>query len=369
MAAASLLLAGACIGSEHPTEAAGGADGATEAATDAGSPFALSDAQGYVAQPTAQTLFAVWGADPGDVFAVGSNSVIWAYYQGVWTRSQLPVTGRDLYAVWGSAVDDVYAVGIDNGTNGGVIEHFDGHSWTDDFDAPVPLYGVWGSGTGIKETVLAVGAQGMIYGKHPGLDAGTGGNGWTMVLNVPANPRVDAGDAQSQEPILWGIAGSSVFDFAVPADLDRAFHVTQASNIVSLDPIQDRTVSFRSVFGVPTNPESYFFGTNYFGVIWLNTERPADASPIADNLWQIYEDPSNPANRDLYIYGIWGTGNQFLFTGDQGRIYLLDTSKQAMTRLASPTKYTLYGAWGSSASDVYLVGDEEVILHGALPAP
>ena len=335
----------------------GGADeGGVEASTDAGddggpSPFTVVNAV-----PTGEALTSVWGADKDDVFAVGTNGVMYEYYQGSWQRLQ-NVMGRDYEGVWGRSASDVYAVGVDNGTGGGIITHFDGTSWTDQQQTPVPLYGVWGQG----DTILAVGSQGMIYGQHTEVP------GWTMVLGdagLPANPNVPP---SPDEPILWGVAGSSISDIALPADQDRIFHITDAENINYLDPTVDRTVSFRSVFGVPTDPESYFFGSNYFGVVWLTTQGPPDAALVDDDLYQIFQDRSPAGADQLFIYGIWGTTTQFLFTGDLGRIYSYQAGPDVFARVSSPTDSTLYGVWGSSASDVWIVGQREVILHGSLP--
>ncbi|HEY3817554.1 MAG TPA: hypothetical protein VGL81_10300 [Polyangiaceae bacterium] len=331
----------------------GGSDGASPVESSAGdgsSPFTV--VQGL---PAGEALTAVWGADPADVFAVGTNDVHYEYYQGSWQRSQA-VLGRDLESVWGTSASDVYAVGLDVTTNTGVIEHFDGSAWTDDALVPTALYGVWGTGGAI----LAVGANGMIYGKHTGIP------GWTMVLGdagLPANPDVPAAPG---EPILWGIAGTSISAFAMPADLDRIFQVVDESGFVNLDPAVDRTISFRSVFSVPGATGSYFFGTNYFGVTWLTASGPTDAATLGGDMSLIFQDRASPGAQQLFIYGIWGTSDQFLFTGDQGRIYSYAAGSDDFGPVASPTDATLYGVWGSSASDVWIVGDREVILHGSL---
>jgi hypothetical protein len=329
----------------------GGVTTAEAALADAGSPFAI--VQGL---PAGEALTAVWGADPSDVFAVGTNDVHYVYYQGSWMRSQA-VIGRDLEAVWGTSASDVYAVGIDDATGEGVVEHFDGSAWTDEAMVPTGLYGVWGTG----DAILAVGEDGMIYGKHTGID------GWSMVLGdagLPANPNVPPAPG---EPILWGIAGTSIDAFAMPADLDRIFQVVNADGFVNLDPTPDRTISFRSVFSVPGATGSYFFGTNYFGVTWLTASAPPDAAILGGNMSLIFQDRSSHANRQLFIYGIWGTSDRFLFTGDQGRIYRYAAGPDEFGPVESPTDAILYGVWGSSASDVWIVGDREVILHGTLP--
>jgi hypothetical protein len=357
---ALLVLVQACIGPEAATEAPSEAGAEAEASGDdspgdAGSPFTI-----VIGPPSGETLTAVWGADHENIFAVGNNGVIYSYFQGQWKRTQ-EFRGWDLEALWGRSINDVYAVGLDTGTGGGVVLHFDGSAWSNEFKTPVPLYGVWGDANG--DSVIAVGAQGMIYGLHPNVSP------WTMVQGLPANPKAPYDPSiQSQEPLLWSIAGTSIDDFAMPADVDRVFHMTTGFNVVTLDPTVDRSIAFRSVFCIPTNPPTYLFGTNYFGLVWLSTDPLGDSSLIGGSLWQIFSDHS-PGTDNLYIYGIWGAGTRYLFTGDQGRIYSLDTGPQTVTQVRSPTTSTLYGAWGSSSSDVWIVGQQEVILHGALPGP
>jgi hypothetical protein len=244
--------------------------------------------------------------------------------------------------------------------NTGFIEHYDGTKWTLQELTPTALYGVWGT----TDAVLAVGSQGMIYGQHPSEP------GWTMVLGdagLPANPNVAS---SPDEPILWGIAGSSLEDFAMPADLDRIFHAENAlstGDFVNLDPTVDRTISFRSVFAVPGSSGSYFFGSNYLGVVWLTPDGPPNVPLLDDGLYSIFEDHSQAGNEQLFVYGIWGAANHYVFTGDQGRIYTYAAGLDQFSTVVSPTDATLYGAWGSSASDVWIVGDRESILHGALP--
>jgi len=76
------------------------------------------------ALPTAETIDAVWGAGPDDVFAVGRNGTI-LHHDGLrWTVQSSPTT-VDLHAVWGTAPDDVYASG-----DAFTLLHYDGASWS-----------------------------------------------------------------------------------------------------------------------------------------------------------------------------------------------------------------------------------------------
>ena len=66
------------------------------------------------------------------------------------------------------------------------------------------------------------------------------------------------------------------------------------------------------------------------------------------------------------MQGIWGLDTHVLFVGDGGRISHLDLGTNVMSSLPSPTQTRLFAAWGSSAQDVWIVGERELIMHGAL---
>ena len=103
----------------------------------------------------------VWGVDDQNLFVVGTDGAKYYCRLGEWIRTQNN-PGRDYAQVWGTKVDDVYAVGVISGSGKGIIEHFDGDTWRDEYIAPTPIYSVWGDGT----IVLAVGPGGHIYGKE-----------------------------------------------------------------------------------------------------------------------------------------------------------------------------------------------------------
>ncbi len=74
-----------------------------------------------------------------NVFAVGTNGLIYHYNGSSWSEMESPVA-VDLRAVWGRAANDVFAVG-----NEGIIIHYDGVRWQK-MASPTSsdLYCVWG---------------------------------------------------------------------------------------------------------------------------------------------------------------------------------------------------------------------------------
>jgi hypothetical protein len=329
-------------------------DGGSDAAFDASSsPFQVvrGGLQG-------ETLTAVWGADGQTIFAVGTNGLHLDYFASNWQRVQ-DVMGRDYTAVWGTSSTDVYAVGTNAGDGRGVIEHFDGRSWRDEYIADTSLHGIWGAG----QLVLAVGGKGMIYGKQQGTVA------WAPRLSngLPANPNVAQGP---DSPILWSISGNGPNDFAMAADIDRVFHYEGNGNFENLDPSVDRSMVFRTVWAPPGPRTSVFFGTNHFGIAWLS---PVGSTGLGDaairdgDLVRMHYDQSQPETKDLYVRGIWGDGLNMMFVGDRGKIFTYAVGSDDVAEVPSPTDSTLGGIWGSSLSDVWIVGDRELVMHGAFP--
>jgi len=350
LATATLALAAVSSSSSCADFREGPADGAGDGAADGGSPFTVVQAV-----PEGRALYSVWGADKDHVFAVGSDNLRYAYAGGKWKAFTPIILGQDLECVWGTSATNVYAVGVIQSTGQGIVEHFDGQGWSDEYIAPTPLSAVWGDG----KLVLAVGAQGLIYGKTEGTTA------WALRVSsgLPANPNVPHGP---DDPILWGIAGPSFDDFGMAAGLDRVF-VHQDAGFVNLDPVVDRTIDFRAVFAVPgSQPTSYLFGTNYLGAAWLSNTGPEDAAVVMNGMFSLFQDRSSTGAASQYIYGIWGTSTRFVFVGDQGRIATYDAASNQVSIVPSPVSDALAGVWGSSLSDVWIVGQRELILHGSL---
>ena len=345
------MLAGAMLTSSGACDdfRAGPSDAADEPDA-ASSPFSI------VQTGMTETLLAVWGADATHAYAVGTNDVRYDYDGNQWNRWIQVVQGRTFHSVWGTSATDVYAVG-DTGTGQGIVVHYDGVGWTDEYSAPTPLYSVWGDGT----VVLAVGPQGMLYGKANGTTA------WAMRLGSnPLTPNPAAPQAPD-DPVLWGIAGSSANDFTIAAGDDRVFH-WEPPNFITLDPTVDNTWSFRSVFAVPgSQPTTYFLGTNYLGLTYLANSGPPDGDIINGSMFGIFEDRSEPNAVDLCIHGIWGDTSNVVFVGDASHIGLYDATANVPTTIPSPIDGVSFGGvWGSSMSDIWIVGSGETILHGAL---
>jgi hypothetical protein len=76
-------------------------------------------------EPVSGDLLAVWGSGPGDVWAVGDGALHW--YGGNWMPTVV-ASGVVLAALDGRAADDIYAAG-----ETGLILHYDGQAWTQEY--------------------------------------------------------------------------------------------------------------------------------------------------------------------------------------------------------------------------------------------
>jgi hypothetical protein len=196
-------------------------------------------------------LWGIWGAAPGDVWAVGGDGAAedptLLHWDGAaWSFVQLPpyqATSRGLFKVWGSAADDVHIVAdggltlrwdgaqwqeqpsgstIDlislwgrssaeiiavGGRANAHIARWDGASWTGETFLNPGLNGVWVDGSG---HATLVGAQGTILALAPGASAPEPEQSGTFLLlhavhGFDGGPRFAVGGSLNQAPPYVGI--------------------------------------------------------------------------------------------------------------------------------------------------------------------
>ncbi|ACY14636.1 sialidase family protein [Haliangium ochraceum] len=113
--------------------------------------------------PTEQDLWGVWGAAPDDLWSVGGGGrepgqQTLLHFDGEsWSEAEVPELERAnvyaFYKVWGTAADNIYVVG-----QSGVVLHYDGATWTEEFaGVSDDLVSVWGSS---PDNIIAVGGRG-----------------------------------------------------------------------------------------------------------------------------------------------------------------------------------------------------------------
>jgi photosystem II stability/assembly factor-like uncharacterized protein len=114
--------------------------------------------------PTTNTLYAVWGSSPSDIYAVGDNgTILHSIGNGTWTTQTSPVA-TPLEGITGVSANEIYVVG-----DSGVLLHkysATSTTWVQETNLPASvgtndLYAVWADAS----AVWAVGANGTIITK------------------------------------------------------------------------------------------------------------------------------------------------------------------------------------------------------------
>jgi hypothetical protein len=82
---------------------------------------------------------------------------------------------------------------------------------------------------------------------------------------------------------------------------------------------------------------------------------------------QVNEEKDVPQKLERSIWSIWGpNGDKIIAVGDAGRIMTYDKATQKVTIVPAPTGRNLYAVWGTSLDDVWIAGEGQLLLRGAL---
>jgi hypothetical protein len=286
---------------------------------------------------------AVWGSGPNDVHVVGLNGRVLAW-DG--QTAVLPNLGsaNDLYGLWGSGTDELWAVGTKkSGAQAGVIFRLSGDTWVQFGTTKFGLRSVWGAG----DQRYAVGLSGAVYNGSTAAPFATG-------MQIDPNPNIP----QTPDiPILYSIGGNNLMSILVAGDVDSTYYFDTRWHAY-VDPV-DPTRAFRAIWGPAGGSISLYEGANYFG-LWYFTG-PGD--PVI----MLNEEQAPLENFNRSIWSIWGVDDtRVVAVGDAGRIMTYDRATQAVKVRGSPTTRSLYGVWGSSFDDVWIVGEGGLILRGRI---
>ncbi len=258
-----------------------------------------------------------------------------------------------LMAVWGSGKDDVWAVG-----SAATIVHWDGTTWaTVPLGAPITntFYTVWG--TGPDDVWIASSTDAVFHAK-----GGAGAKLEHVDTPLPYDMHVPVRQ-------IWGTSPAEVllathrFDLPVGDDL-----VT--GNLLRRGAPDAGMTEWSPVPG--TENVLAVWGTS-FDDVWITADGSADnagwkvamsyhgkAGTDGQLEWTNVDSRSRAALRAL-----WGSSaNDIWAVGDVGVIrHVTDTTKSEWTIIDSPTREDLHGLWGSAADDVWAVGAAGTILH------
>jgi len=247
-----------------------------------------------------------------------------------------------MYGVWGTGPEDVYAVGAVADEDVAVIMHQTSVGWIE-ITTSYP-HGMRAVG-GIPSEFFAGGYDGVILA----------GPTFTEGVKEPPNPDIAL---TTYAPIVYSISATSKDNVMAAADVDTTLYYDGSGWHAYADPT-DRTRTYRAVFGAPDAGTDFYWGANYYG-LWRFTGME---NPVR----QLNEERNLPQDDSLFIWSVWGfSADRVVCVGSNGRIMTYDTTSGTVHIQPSPTGKNLYGVWGTSFDDLWIVGDGQLVLRGSV---
>jgi len=304
--------------------------------------------------PQGETIYAVSGTAPDDVWAVGTRGLVMHYDGTAWSREYV---GRGWYhTVHAIARDDVWIGGYFNS-----LAHFDGASWTVSALPPDPTYGELD-----VDAIFGFGPSDVWAGSYAGIVAHFDGTTWA--LHTIAGSSNDFYGIWGAAPNDVWFSGDNVTQHWDGATFSQAGAPTAQETVVwgaSADDVWLGDVNgllfhkdATTWSPVPT-PDLYSFNAG-----WM---------PARDEAWMvayggyflhgtpsgIAEDPMADLDNVFGIYG--GSPTDAWAGGEGGRLFHFDGAD--WSPLYSDHAFSLRGVAGTSVNDVWVVGIRGTILH------
>jgi hypothetical protein len=362
--------------------------------------------------PTGNDLNGVWGFGDGELFVVGDVGTAF-HDDGSWAFEQMELpTTEDLHAVWGASPDDVFAVG-----RFGMIVHYNGDYWE---VVPGPtdetLHDIWGTA---NDAIFAVGDNGTFL-RHDG-------STWAKV-STPTNLPLRSVWASAPDDVYTIEGDREILHFdgaefaSVETGLDinwklnavwgrtasEIYVVGESRNVVSFDGTQwaktdNHTRDYNDIW---VTDDTTFAATNRLRGVWSPGGRKAYA--VGEGGWILRFDQlphwesyghgwnysydllsvwgSSPDNvyavgEEIYYFDgttwhegwvsgdyrdVWGFGpNYLVLVGVDGE--LLEVTGIEPGHRKDWHFYDgvgLWGIWGLSRNDMYIVGERGKLLRG-----
>jgi len=290
-------------------------------------------------------------------WAVGAEGSLLFYTGSAWQVSTQ--SGLSLNAVWASSATDVWVSTL------GTVLHYDGANWTNAYVAPGDsMTAIWG--TGATDTIYTVGASGDVgyfaAGKWTpialGVDlfsvwgtsstniygGGTGGlighyNGSSYSqINLPTSGTVQG---------IWGSGASNVFAATSAGTIynyrgSNWASMTLPSGVKSLDAVAGSSSSDVYAAGTGGTIVHYTGSGNW-------TAMTSATGVTLRGLWA--DAPPSGYTADAYAVGDNGTVQHYNGT--------------AWLNMPTPTSMvSLRGIFGTSTTNLYVVGDQGTVLLG-----
>ena len=275
---------------------------------------------------TTKYIAGIWGASANNVFAVGDGGTILHYDGSAWSAMTSGTT-HYLGGIWGASANDVFAVG-----SYGTILRYNGAAWSAMTSGTANnLMGIWGTSS---NDVFAVGLSGTIL-HYDGVS-------WSL---MDPGPDVTAGSSTILG--VWGSSSNSVFALAYWWEVVDGLSPTYHYLILHYDGSAWTTVDsglnniLSGIWGASSS-DIYAVGgggsRHFDGSVWHRTF---------------------PVSREPKVRGT--SPSDVFVAGDGGGISHFDGS--TWSSMTSQTIQYVGGIWGSSSTDVFIVGSDGTILR------
>lgn len=265
-------------------------------------------------------LWAIWGRNANDIWAVGDGPKIIHFDGTLWTSSptNLPsTTAVALNTVWGTSTI-VRAQGF-NGLS--LLRTSD---WAKDEDLSYAAYGLWGTS---DTDIWSVGGGGMIpFGKIFHYD----GTRWE-------EQRSEYGTAYFG---VWGSSSHDVWTIGYKGEIEH--YDGQVWTTIVQESHDDTSPPYRAIWGSGAH-DVWAVGTkilHYNGSTWDQSS----FTPLTT------------------LHAVWGVSATDVWAAGGGTIVHFDGTSWKTFGAYDPA-LSIFGIWGSSATDVWAVGGSGTILH------
>ncbi|MBI5845292.1 MAG: hypothetical protein HZB23_11555 [Deltaproteobacteria bacterium] len=305
----------------------------------------------------------IWGSGPNDIW-VGSTSGKYFHYTGSWAEAN---TGdsNPIMVMWGTASNNVYAFG-----NYGSILRWNGSAWSQqrtlvNIGYNTRANAVWGASS---NNIWAVGLYGCILHYN--------GSAWsyygrvnTEGLNKIWGTAADNIYAVGDRGVILHYNGSAWSQMAAPATLNplNAIWGSAPNDIWAAGPADAFHFD-----GISWNVMPYIENvTDLWGTASNNIYAATFSRRIMHydgvNWTEVYLDP-----QPIIFKGIWGSSATDIYavgenSGTGGRIVHYDGNSWSVVTPAPYPAFTMrvyyLDVWGSSAGDVFVTSDGNCIQH------
>lgn len=276
---------------------------------------------------TVNELDGVWGTSASNVWAVGYETIL--HYDGAtWSTvaSGSALFGIWLFGIWGSSASNIWAVGYAAGGTPAIV-HYDGANWSSVPSPTTEFQYTSVSGTSASDVWVA-GAGGLMSHYD--------GTSWSIFT---------PGTGQA----LLAVWASSPSDVWV-VGFEGTFHY----NGTSWAPVTNMSGDFVGLSGT-SQSDVWAVGrpgpSHYDGTSWSGATQESAFPEIPFGVWA-------SSRTDA-----WAVGVNLASAGYVSKIAHYNGMTWSDVAIGKSSAL-LVAAWGSAATDVWVVGDGGTILHG-----